>query len=181
KIVGPLSLTGTINLPAWTQIAGTLSVIGPATVNLSPGTYWITDGSLTLSGNITLSGAGVTIIFTTTKGSAGTIGTLSETGNVTTILNAPGSGPYAGLLMVQDTVANASGGTIGNAASLDGLMYFPNTNLSFVGNIETGTSNCLVAVAKSLSLMGNIGLKASGCPTAGPTTPPTILSVFLAA
>jgi hypothetical protein len=181
KIVGPLSLTGTINLPAWTQIAGTLSVIGPATVNLSPGTYWITDGSLTLSGNITLSGAGVTIIFTTTKGSAGTIGTLSETGNVTTILNAPGSGPYAGLLMVQDTVANASGGTIGNAASLDGLIYFPNTNLSFVGNIQTGTSNCLVAVAKSLSLMGNIGLKASGCPTAGLTTPPTILSVFLAA
>jgi Flp pilus assembly protein TadG len=168
-------------------IANGLSFAG--TINLLPGTYWIIDGSLKLSGTLQCpsctNGAGVTIIFTTMQGSGGTIGTLSPTGDLTITLNAPGAGgTYAGLLMVQDTVADVPptpGNPIGNpSATLSGLIYFPSTNLSFVGNIQADASNCLVAVAKRLSLIGNIGLKASGCPTAGPTTPPTILSVFLA-
>jgi hypothetical protein len=171
-----------------TQIIRGLSFTGNGTINLVPGTYWITDGSLTLNGNITLTcttcspgGPGVTIIFTTTQGIAGTIGTLSEIGNITTILNAPGSGPYAGLLMVQDTVASALSGTIGNGGStVSGLIYFPKTSLSFVGNIQTDTSNCLVTVANILNLTGTIGLNDAGCPTAGLTTVPTVLSVFLA-
>jgi Flp pilus assembly protein TadG len=180
----PLPSGSTIVLSSGTQIASGLSLTG--TINLSPGTYWITDGTLTLNGNTTLTcptcspgGAGVTIIFTTTQGSAGTIGTLSEIGNVTTILNAPSSGAYAGLLMVQDTIAGASAGAIGNAGTLGGLIYFPNTNLSLIGNIQTDTSNCLMAVAGSLSLAGNIGLNDSGCQTVGLTVP-TIFSVFLA-
>jgi hypothetical protein len=80
--------------------------------------------------------------------------------------------------MVQDMAAGAV--TIGNAGSLGGLIYFPQTNLSFAGNIQPDTSNCLVAVANSLSLTGNIGLNDSGCPTAGLATPPMVLSVFLA-
>jgi len=155
-----------------------------------PGTYWITGGNLnlnTLAGTITLTcqgcspgGRGVTIIFT--QGSAGTIGTLSEVGNVNIILNAPSPGTaYAGLLMVQDEVVlPTDGGTIGNAGSLSGLIYFPSTSLSFAGNIQTDASNCLLAVAKSLSLTGNIGVNASGCQKAGLTTVPTVLSVFLA-
>jgi Flp pilus assembly protein TadG len=192
-ITGGVSLLGNdnINLSGGTQIAGGLSLTGNGTINLSPGTYWITDGSLTLVGNITLEctscspgGPGVTIIFTTTKGSSGTIGTLLPTGNVTIDLNAPASGTYAGYLLLQDTVTGAtytSGGTVGNASStLSGLIYFPSTNLNFVGNIQTNASSCLVAVADQFSLTGNIGLDDSGCKTAGLTTVPELLSVYLA-
>jgi hypothetical protein len=189
----PFPSNVTIKLLPGTQIANGLWFTGNGTIILSPGTYWITDGNLSngLTGNITLGcagcspdGPGVTIIFTTTQGSGGTIGTLSEIGNVTTILNAPapGFGPYAGLLMVQDPVAGATSGTIGGnpTSTLSGLIYFPNSNLSLVGNIQTDSSNCLVAVANSLSLTGSISLDASGCPGAGLATVPTILSVFLA-
>jgi Flp pilus assembly protein TadG len=161
------------------------------TVTLLPGTYWVTDGSLMLAGMLTCAGCspggpGVTIIFTTTQGRM--IGTLLPTGPLTIILNAPGPGigaAYAGLLMVQDTVAgviSTAGGPIGSpSATLSGLLYFPSTSLSFAGNIQTDTSNCLVAVANSLSLLtGSVNLAASGCPTAGLATPPMVLSVFLA-
>jgi spore maturation protein SpmB len=176
-----------------TQIIGGLSFTGNGTINLAPGIYWITDGSLILNGNVLLTctmcspgGAGVTIIFTTTQGNAGTIGTLRVPigGSLAITLNAPSTGPYAGYLMVQDTVAGVTptaGGPIGSpGATLSGLLYFPSTSLSFVGNIQADASNCLVAVAKSLSLTGNIGLNASGCPTAGLTSTPAIFSVFLA-
>jgi Flp pilus assembly protein TadG len=182
----PPALPGTINLAAWTQIVRGLSFTG--IVNLSPGPYWITDGSLQLSGTLQCpscspGGAGVTIIFTTMQGSAGTIGTLSPSGDLTITLNAPGVGrPYAGLLMAQDAVVTPTpGDPIGNPrATLSGLIYFPKANLSFVGHIQTDSSNCLVAVADSFSLTGDIRLDGSGCPAAGLTTVPTILSVFLA-
>jgi Flp pilus assembly protein TadG len=174
------------NLSAGTEIDGDLWFTGDGTVNLSPGTYWIKDGSLKLTGNITLAcsncspgGAGVTIIFTGT----GRIGTLLPIGSLTITLNAPGSGIYAGLLMVQDTVAGANydvGGTIGNAGSpFSGLLYFPSTNLAFVGNIQT-TSNCLVAVASQFSFTGNVGLNSSACPVAGLNTVPVLNTVVLA-
>jgi hypothetical protein len=167
---------------------GDLTFAGPGIIYLLPGTYWITDGNLILGGNIILScqgcsptGPGVTIIFTTTSGNGSTIGTLTEIGNVTIILNAPGPsfGFYPGLLMVRDPIAIPTSVTIGSS-TLSGLIYFPKSNLSLVGNIRTNTSNCLVAVADTLSLTGNIGLDASGCTAAGLTTVPTILSVFLA-
>jgi hypothetical protein len=161
------------------------------TITLLPGTYWVTDGNLILAGTLTCptcspGGAGVTIIFTTLNGSAGTIGTLHAPtgGSLAITLNAPSTGPYAGYLMVQDTVAGVTptaGGPIGSpGATLSGLLYFPSTSLSFVGNIQADPSNCLVAVAKSLSLTGNIGLNVSGCPTSGLTSVPAIFSVFLA-
>jgi Flp pilus assembly protein TadG len=192
----PFPSNVTIKLPPGAQVANGLWFTGNGTIILSPGTYWITDGNLSnlvngVTGQITLGctgcspGAlGVTIIFTTMLGSAGTIGTLSEIGNVTTILNAPGAGlPNAGLLMVQDPVAAATDGTIsGNPISiLSGLIYFPKSNLSLVGNVKTDSSNCLAAIANSLSLTtGNISFYASGCPAAGLTTVPAIFPVFLA-
>jgi Flp pilus assembly protein TadG len=187
-ISGPNVPSGsTIILSPGTQIAGTLSFSG--TITLSPGTYWVTDGNLMLAGALTCQGCspggqGVTIIFTTKQGSA--IGSLQVPTSQSLMinLNAPSTGPFAGRLMVQDTVAGvtpAPGGPIGSpGATLSGLLYFPNTSLSFAGNVQTEGSKCLVAVASQFTLAGNIGLDASGCPTAGVTTVPAIFSVFLA-
>jgi Flp pilus assembly protein TadG len=184
----PAVVGQTYTYPPNCLIPGGQPLPGNATI-LSPGTYWVTDGNLTLAGTLTCQGClpggrGVTIIFTTIQGSAGTIGTPLLSGNPTITLNAPGSGlNNAGLLMIQDTVLgvkpNDGGQIVSPSATLSGLLYFPKTSLNFTGTVHTDPSNCLVVVADGLSLNGNIGLNDSGCPTAGPATPPTILSVFL--
>jgi ferredoxin-like protein FixX len=179
-----------IVLSANTQISGGLSVKG-VTVNLSPGTYWITDGDLTLDSGGTLecttcnaaTGTGITIIFTTTSASGGTIGAPTMQSNPTIDnLSAPGSGTYAGLLMVQDTVAGATytttaqfQGTPGQA--LNGLIYMPNSNLTFQGNPSV-TNSCLLVVAKSMTLSGNSSLATGGCTSSLPL--PEVKNVALA-
>ena len=194
RVCIPSTGIGPSGAPIYTYLVHDCIILGgqpplTGTIILSPGTYWVTDGSLNLSGQLRCtcsSGGGVTLIFTTTQVSGGTIGALEVPlgANLAITLNAPAAGTYPGYLMVQDSVAGAiypNSGTIGNAGSLlSGLIYFPNTNLSFAGNIQTDPSNCLVAVASSVSLTGNIRLDDSGCQTAGLTALPTIFSVFLA-
>jgi len=127
---------------------GSPTTVAAATATVSNGVIWITDGDLVLdAGGVlecttcsTSTGKGVTIIFTTTS-TSGTIkiGAPTMKSNPTIDnLNAPGSGTYAGLLMVQDTMAGATytttakfDGTPGQ--TLNGLFYMPNSDLSFQG------------------------------------------------
>ena len=178
-------------LSANTQISGGLLVKG-VTVNLSPGTYWITDGDLVLDSGGTLectacnpsTGAGVTIIFTTTQTSGGSIGApnMQSTTAVVDSLNAPGSGTYTGLLMVQDTVSGATYTTTasfqgGPSQTLNGLIYTPNSNLSFQGNPSV-TNSCLLVVANTMTLAGTSSLATGGCPASFPL--PEVKNVALA-
>jgi Flp pilus assembly protein TadG len=197
-IPGPLNLNnqGTINLSANTQISGGLD-IKKTTVNLAPGTYWITDGNLILDSNSVLEctacvpgGAGVTIILTTGQTSGGTVGNVTQQSNaVVDSLNAPGSGTFAGLLLIQDSNGLPTGTTFTSGGStfqgtpgqtLDGLVYFPDNALTFQGNPTTGSNSCLIVVANTLTLAGNSSLASSGCPTSGPGAPQTIKTVQLA-
>jgi hypothetical protein len=205
----------TTTLTANSRFCGGLS-IGPGgggtTVNLSPGTYWITDGDLSLNSNATLEctacvpgGAGVTIILTTGTGMAPTpatkiVGNVTQQSNaVVDSLNAPGSGTsagtYAGLLLIQDSNSLPTGTTYttpcpGNVScskfqgtpgqTLTGLVYFPNSPLTFQGNPTTGSTACLLVVANTVTLAGNSRLATSGCVSGGPGSPPTIQTVVLA-
>lgn len=186
---GPLaSMSGinTINLSGGTQIDGGMTIAGTDTINLSPGTYWITNGNMNLTGIIKLdcptctSSMGVTIIFTNTTG---TTGTLSATGIVTTTLNAPSSGTYAGYLMLQDpdapSTAAGQTGIAGSTFTGTGLLYFPSTAMTFVG-IGNTTASCLVAVANTFNITGIDSFDDSGCPTAGLSTLPGLTTVVLA-
>jgi hypothetical protein len=162
-----------------------------ATATVSNGVIWITDGDLALQANGVLecttcntsTGAGVTIIFTTTKAGGGSIGAPTMQSNPTIDnLSAPTSGTYAGLLMVQDTVAGATyttsatfQGTPGQ--TLNGLVYTPNSNLLFQGNPSV-TNSCLLVVANQLSLKGNSTLATGGCPATFPL--PEVKNVALA-
>jgi hypothetical protein len=179
-------------------LAGT-QVIRGATWNLSPGTYWITDGNLQLGpgGGTSLlectacngGSLGVTIIFTTTNGASGSIGTvlMQSSGAQIGNLNAPNSGTFEGLLFVQDTVAGATyttSGTLqgGPNVALDGtgLVYFPHTDLTFQGTPQLGTNGCLVVIADQVTLAGNSTLSATGCSSAGLGTTPTVKTVAIA-
>src|SRR6516165_1610749 len=160
-----------------------------ATAQASNGVFWITDGDLALDSGGTLectncnasTGVGVTIIFT--AGPANKIGAPTMQSNPTIDnLNAPTSGTYASLLMVQDTVAGATYTTTAQfqgtpGQTLSGLIYTPNSNLSFQGNPSI-TDNCLLVVANRLTLAGNSGLAAGGCPATFPL--PEVKNVALA-
>ena len=160
-----------------------------ATAQASNGVFWITDGDLALDSNGVLecttcnasTGAGVTIIFT--AGPANKIGAPTMQSNPTIDnLNAPTSGTYTSLLMVQDTVPGANYTTTAQfqgtpGQTLSGLIYTPNSNLSFQGNPSL-TDNCLLVVANQLTLAGNSGLAAGGCPATFPL--PEVKNVALA-
>jgi hypothetical protein len=176
--------------PVTVTISGGGGSGATATAVASNGLFWMTDGDLQLGpGGGTLectacssaTGVGVTIIFT--AGPANKIGAPTMQSNATiNNLNAPRSGTYAGLLMVQDTVSGASyttsakfDGTPGQ--TLNGLVYLPNSSLGFQGNPSV-TSSCLLVISKALTLDGASSLATGGCPATLPL--PIIKSVALA-
>ena len=117
-------------------------------------------------------------------------------------LNAPGSGPFEGLLLIQhfddlpagttftqDTCNGPTGlaapcyqfeGNPGN--TLNGLVYFPDTNLEFQGNPTVGSDSCLQVVVNQAALVGSSSLATSGCANEFPggPAPPSVKTVFLA-
>ena len=168
---------------------GSPTAVATAAATVSNGVIWITDGNLVLDSNgilecttcSTSTGAGVTIIFT--AGPANIIGAPTMQSNPTIdSLSAPTSGTYAGLLMVQDTVAGATYTTTaqfqgGPSQTLNGLLYTPNSNLSFQGNPSV-TNSCLLVVANTMTLSGNSSLATGGCPNTFPL--PEVKNVALA-
>ena len=158
------------------------------TVDLAPGTYWVT-GNLVVQSNGRLEcsicdpvkGTGVTIILTSQTSKIGYV----SMSNATFELNAPSSGRFAGVVMVQDanglpytrsynTVTGAPG------ATLNGLVYFPKTSMTFHGSPSTTGPKCLLLVVSSLNVDASSNLDIGGCASAGLTNLPTVYTVALA-
>ncbi|MGE5547802.1 MAG: Tad domain-containing protein [Solirubrobacterales bacterium] len=117
------------------------------TVNLSPGTYYITGGTLNISSQAKLSGSGVTFVVTGTA-------SVNINGGATVNLTAPQSGALKGMVFFStstDTHPVKFNG--GSTMKLDGAVYFRNQDLVFNGN--NGTSGgCLRLVASTISITG---------------------------
>lgn len=130
---------------------------GGNSVVFSPGTYVIDGaGGLTIPGNATISGSGVTFYFT---GSA----TINMTGTPTINLSAPSTGTYAGILMYQDpTDTNTTGPSLGgnSGSQYTGILYFPKDQLTFYGN--NNSLSVGVVVADSLALSGHPNVTFNG-------------------
>jgi len=159
-------------------MSGDWTISAGQTVDLSPGTYWIT-GNLTVQSNGVLecstcdnaAGRGVTIILTE--------GAASMAADATVDLNAPSSGVFAGLLIVQVSNANSSiGGRSGSA--LNGLLYLPNSSLRFHGSPSNSGPRCLLLVVGRVDVNGPSSLESAGCGSAGIANLPTIATVALA-
>ena len=188
------SLTGPqILLSANTRISGSWQIASGQTVDLSPGTYWVT-GNLTVQSRAELKcsacdnakGTGVTIILTARTNR---IGAVSMASSASLTLNAPHSGPFAGLAIIQDsndlpsgTTYTSSHSTIGGApgATLNGLVYFPNSSMTFHGEPSATGPQCLLLVIKTLDIDAASRLEAGGCPGAGLGTLPVIGTVAVA-
>jgi Flp pilus assembly protein TadG len=182
-----------IRLLASTRISGSWRITSGQTIDLSPGTYWVT-GNLTLQSRAVLKcstcdnskGAGVTIVLIAQTSK---IGAMSVATNATLALNAPNSGPFAGLAIIQDsnglppgTTNISSQSTIGGmpGATLNGLVYFPNSSMIFHGAPSAIGPQCLLLVVKTLDIDAASRLEAGGCSGAGLGNLPVIDTVAVA-
>jgi len=182
-----------IRLSANTRISGSWRITSGQTIDLSPGTYWVT-GNLTLQSHSVLKcstcdntkGAGVTIVLTAQTNK---VGAVSVASNATLTLNAPNSGPFAGLAIIQDsnglppsTTYTSSQSTIGGTpgAILNGLVYFPNSLMTFHGAPSATGPQCLLLVVKTLDIDAASRLEAGGCSGAGLDNLPVIDTVAVA-
>jgi Flp pilus assembly protein TadG len=155
---GGLTINGNAHVtfnPGTYIFRGGISISANANVTFGAGTYILQGGGFNATGNIGLTGAGVT--FYNTFDASDAYAPISITGNFTADLSAPTSGPQQGMLFFQDR--NAPTGKTeaftGNSdQTLTGAIYFPNSTLSYTGNSSSTPQNVAI-VADKISLVGN--------------------------
>lgn len=135
---------------------------GNGTTVLDPGVYYLNNASISVDGNTTLTGSGVTIVFTGTSP-----GSISMRGNAVVNLTAPITGTFAKMLMIQSSAATSgNSNTINgnNGANLDGAIYFPRGQMNFTGSSSAATK-CLMLVALRVDFGGNTAIQndTNGC------------------
>jgi hypothetical protein len=81
-------------------------------------------------------------------------------------LTAPSGGPTAGLLFGS---SSGSATFSGDSRGLDGAIYVPNGSVTMSGNATSGTSNCFMVVANTVTFQGNSSntFANSGCGSLG--------------
>ncbi|WP_271525914.1 pilus assembly protein TadG-related protein [Bradyrhizobium sp. CCBAU 53380] len=137
---------------------GDITVNAGATLNLDPGIYYLDGANLSVAGNATITGTGVTLVFT---GSGSNWGTASIGSNAIINLTAPTTGSTKGIVMYGDrnmpagTAFNLTGGSTQN---FGGAIYLPKANLSFAGGNGTSTS-CTKIIADTLTFSGTSNLQ----------------------
>ncbi|HEY7154537.1 MAG TPA: Ig-like domain-containing protein, partial [Gemmataceae bacterium] len=121
-------------------VYSSISVSGNAVLTLNPGVYIIAGGGLSVTGNATIQGSGVTIYNAGSnyaKGGGGSFGAITVSGNATVNLSAPTSGMYAGIVIFQSRdnpmTLSFSGGSL---SRLQGTIYAPDALLSLSGNVD---------------------------------------------
>jgi Flp pilus assembly protein TadG len=127
-----------------------LTIANGGTATLNPGVYVI-NGQLNLAGGTTTTGTGVT--FYLPPG-----GSVSISNGITFNLTAPTSGTYNGILFYQDR-SNANAVYIEGGASsvLNGILYFPDANLTLENG--TNTTSYATVVSKSITFAGGASFK----------------------
>lgn len=144
-----------------------ISITG-GNVTFNPGTYVIGSDGLTINGNSTVSGSGVTFYIT----NGGSV-TINGTTNVQ--FTAPTSGTYEGILFYQDQNDTSPAKINGTSSSVfQGALYFPKATLDFSGTGTTFNSGAAytVIVSDALTVSGtatvNINSDFSGLPDGSP-------------
>lgn len=124
-------------------------------LHMQPGLY-IVEGKFTTPGgagnssaDVTISGAGVTIYFTSES-------TIALTGRTTVTLQAPTSGPYSGLLMF----GSRSGAVVSQkitaspTTAMQGALYLPRSSVQFGGNSSL-SGGCIQVIADQVEFTGS--------------------------
>jgi Flp pilus assembly protein TadG len=129
-----------------------------ANVTLNPGIYYLDGGGFAVDGGATVSGNGVTLVFT--KKNSNNWGTATVNGNATVTLTPPKSGPTAGIVVFGDrniplgTTFKFNGGA---SQYLAGAIYVPTGAITFAGGIGASNS-CTQIIGNTVTFVGNSSL-----------------------
>jgi Flp pilus assembly protein TadG len=151
-----------------------LTVNAGANLTLNPGVYYIDRGTFSANGGATVSGQGVTIIFTSSTGN--NWANLTINGNAVVNLTAPIGGPTAGIVIFGDpkmavgTPFKLNGGS---SQVFGGAIYVPAGAVNYSGGAGTSTS-CTQIIGDTVAFTGNsnVAINCSSYNTRpfGPTT-----------
>lgn len=129
-----------------------------ADVTMNPGIYYMDRGSLQINGSASLSGTGVTIVFTSSTGSNYASATIN--GGATVNLTAPTTGTMAGIVLYGDrnmptsTTFKLNGGS---NQIFGGAVYLPDGAITYAGGASGGT-NCTQLIGDTIGFTGNANL-----------------------
>jgi hypothetical protein len=134
---------------------GGMQLSANAQVTLNPGIYYIDHGDFSMNGGATMTGTGVTLIFTSSTMSNWPKVTVN--GGATVNLTPPTTGPTAGVVMFADR--NIPIGTSfkfngGASQYIGGAIYVPTGDVMFAGGASTSTS-CTKLIADTITFTGN--------------------------
>lgn len=178
--------SGTVTLSPG-RYCGGINNGGSGTINLLPGTYYIDGGNVENgSGNILCptcgSGAGVTLVFTSSTDPAANTGALVTGGSGNVILPAPGpsSGePYVGMVIYMDRRATVATRELGidNSGSglfqLSGAVYVPGRKIKLNGSgtVNQAGMGCATIIGQTITLIGSGTIQTGDCATMGTVLP----------
>jgi hypothetical protein len=134
---------------------GGISINSNAEVTLNPGVYYIDGGDLSVNGGASLTGTGVTLVFTS-KNEA-TWPDAKINGNATIHLTAPKFGSTAGIVIFGDrrmptgTSFKFNGGS---SQYLGGAVYLPKAEVTYTGGAST-SSSCTQLISDTVTFSGN--------------------------
>jgi Flp pilus assembly protein TadG len=143
---------------------GGITLNAGANVTLNPGIYYLDQGSLSVNGGATMTGTGVTLVFTSSSGN--NYATANINGGATINLTAPTSGSTAGIVMYGDpsmplgTTFKFEGGS---SQVLGGAIYVPKGAVNFAGGANT-TTGCTQLIGDTVKFTGssNFAINCSG-------------------
>jgi Flp pilus assembly protein TadG len=133
---------------------GAINVTGHAVLTMNPGLYIVTTGGVSVGGQGTLNGTGVTIYVKTNS--------VSLAGGATTNLTAPTTGSWQGVLFYQDRSDTTSASLVGGSGQImTGVLYFASAHMDYTGGNNTTGQNVTI-VSDTLNITGNSWIAASG-------------------
>jgi hypothetical protein len=140
---------------------------------MSPGTYIMAGGGLTINSLAIVAGSGVTVYNTSSAGwacsSSYGYAPISIAGQTSVTLTAPSTGALAGILFFGNRTGCGTPGScqdkiVGGALdTFNGALYFKSDQLLFSGN--RSSNGCMVVVADIITITGNSSFANTGCPT----------------
>jgi Flp pilus assembly protein TadG len=158
---------------------GGISLSNGASATFNPGIYIIDGGTLSLQSGTNIATGGVTFVLT---GTSGNYAGMSIANGATLAINAPSSGPTAGIAFYGDP-NNTSAVNLAGGANItaNGAYYFPGSTVDFSNGV-TNSASCTQLIANNIVFTGgtNFSLNCSGYGTkqiGGTTTTTTVAIV----